>query len=76
MGQVYRATNTQLHRDVALKILPDAVAATNLLLSSAVLGGKLSIGVRYGPTAARPCVRLLGGRPTLEYRTQLACPAP
>ena len=39
MGQVYHATDTQLHRDVALEIFPNAVAADPDRLARCERGG-------------------------------------
>ncbi len=39
MGEVYRARDTKLHRDVAVKILPDAFAADPDRLTPLRAGG-------------------------------------
>ncbi len=55
MGEVWRATDTQLNRDVALKILPEAFASDPDRLARS---SRLSSAV-FAVVAALPCLWLL-----------------
>ena len=52
MGEVYRARDTKLHRDVAIKVLPEAFATDCDRLLRSEAGQHQTHGAR-GPTPAR-----------------------
>lgn len=52
MGEVYRATDSQLHREVALKILPEEVATDPLLMTRFQREGQMLASLTHSNIAA------------------------
>jgi serine/threonine-protein kinase len=52
MGEVYRATDPELHREVALKILPETVAADPLLMARFQREGQMLASLSHASIAA------------------------